>query len=59
MSTLDKKNNVSKTITHQINGHGTEVRLMTVYAPDRVTEIFMQQCEGKWVPYKRIVHAVN
>lgn len=59
MSTLDKKEKRSTKVNHQVNAHGTEVRCTTTYAPDKVTEVFTQQCENKWVPFKRVVHAVH
>ncbi|QFT57109.1 hypothetical protein [Microbulbifer sp. THAF38] len=43
----------------QVNAHGTPVRQITVYSPERVTELSYQFVMGQWVQYKRIVHSVH
>ena len=39
--------------------HGKPIRLMTIYEPKRVTELFYQQFGDVWVPYKRIVLTIH
>lgn len=46
-------------IKQQVNGHGKQVRQVTVYTPERITELSLQLHSGKWVPYKRVVHSVH
>lgn len=43
----------------QVNARGTPVRQITVYTPERVTELFYQFVMEQWVPYKRVVHSVH
>lgn len=46
--------------THEtVNANGTPIRQITVYTPERVTELFYQQVDGSWFQYKRVVHAVH
>lgn len=44
---------------HKMNANGTPVRIVTEYAPERVTELSYQKVSGRWVSYKRVVHAVH
>lgn len=55
MPELNMKN---ETCFHK-NAHGTNIRQMTVYAHDKVTEIFYQKFGEVWTPYKRVVHSVH
>lgn len=43
----------------QVNAHGTRIRTVTVYSPERVTELSYQLVMNSWVPYKRVVHTVH
>ncbi|WP_417522129.1 hypothetical protein [Marinobacter sp.] len=38
---------------------GKPIRLITIYEPERVTELFYQQFGGTWVPYKRVVLTIH
>lgn len=42
-----------------VNAHGTPIRQITVYTPERVTELFFQQVDGSWFQFKRVVHAIH
>jgi len=49
-----------QSLTHRsVNGHGTTVRQITVYTPEKVTEFFYQKAFGVWVLFKRIVHTIQ
>lgn len=48
-----------KVLKHQVNARGIPIRQITVYTPERVTELFYQFVMEQWVPYKRVVHPVH
>ncbi len=53
-------NTQQNVIKHQqVNARGIPVRQITVYTPERVTELFYQFVMEQWVPYKRVVHSVH
>jgi hypothetical protein len=46
-------------LIHPVNAHGTTIRTVTVYTPEKVTELSFQRVMDSWVPYKRVVHTVQ
>ena len=45
--------------TNKVNARGKDVRLVTVYSPEKVTELSYQLVNERWIPYKKVVHTVQ